>query len=130
MKSRTDIAAQKKESGAYNCAQAVACTYADLTGLDEATIKNIGCGFGAGMGCMEGTCGAITGACVVLGLVTKDKAKAMGGMRHIINRFQERNGSIQCKALKGVETGKVLRDCTHCVTDAAEFLEEVLADEE
>jgi hypothetical protein len=41
-----------------------------------------------------------------------------------MNKFQERNGATQCKMLKGVGTGKVLRECDDCVADAAEFLEE------
>ena len=44
----------------------------------------------------------------------------------IMAKFQERNGATQCKRLKGVETGVVLRDCPDCVADASEFLEEAL----
>ena len=74
------------------------------------------------MGNMEGTCGAITGAGLVLGLVSQGPATKQ--MRQIMNKFQERNGATQCKLLKGVGTGKVLRECSDCVADAAEFLEE------
>ena len=41
-------------------------------------------------------------------------------------KFRERNGPTQCKLLKGVGTGKPLRDCPDCVADASEFLEEFL----
>ena len=34
----------------YNCAQSVACTYADLVGLDEATMFKVTEGLGKGMG--------------------------------------------------------------------------------
>ena len=98
----------------------------DLIGIDEATARNLGNAFGAGMGTMEGTCGALVGAGVVLGLVTKDRAAARKGMRQIMTQFQQRNGATQCKMLKGVGTGVVLRECTNCVTDAAELLEEQL----
>jgi bacterioferritin-associated ferredoxin len=47
-------------------------------------------------------------------------------MRQIMTQFQQRNGATQCKMLKGVGTGVVLRQCTDCVADAAEFLEEQL----
>ena len=47
-------------------------------------------------------------------------------MRQIMTQFQQRNGATQCKMLKGVGTGVVLRACTGCVADAAEFLEEQL----
>ena len=121
METRKQIAVEKKHCG-LNCAQAVLCTYADLAGIDEETAIRLAAPFGAGMGNMEGTCGAITGAGLVLGLVSKGPATRQ--MRQIMNKFQERNGATQCKLLKGVGTGKVLRECSDCVADAAEFLEE------
>jgi hypothetical protein len=60
----------------------------------------------------------------VLGLATKDKAASRKAMRQIMVKFQERHGATQCKLLKGVGTGVVLRECAGCVADAAEFLEE------
>ena len=87
---------------------------------------NIAGAFGGGMGNMEGTCGALVGSGLVLGLVNKDKAKSMKQMRQIMTKFQERNGATQCKLLKGIGTKVVLRECPDCVADAAEFLEEQL----
>jgi C_GCAxxG_C_C family probable redox protein len=129
MESRKDIAADKKRSGKYNCTQSVVCTYTDLTGLDEETSKNIGNAFAAGMGNAEGTCGSLVGAGMVCGMVLKDRGKSMKAMRQIMTRFQERNGATRCKYLKGIGTGKVLRECPLCVSDACEFLEEVLSQE-
>ena len=126
METRKHIAAEKLGCGTHNCAQAVICTYADLIGLDEETARNLGNAFGAGMGTMEGTCGALVGAGIVLGLATKDRAAARKGMRQVMTQFQQRNGATQCKLLKGVGTGMVLRECTGCVADAAELLEEHL----
>nr|WP_293537860.1 C-GCAxxG-C-C family protein [Prevotella sp.] len=123
METRKEIAAEKKRCGAHNCTQAVVCTYHDYTGMDEATLKHIGNAFAAGMGNMEGTCGALIGAGVVLGLATKDKAKSVKAMQQIMTQFQQRNGATQCKLLKGVGTGKIHRECPLCVADAAEFLE-------
>ena len=129
MESRKETASAKKASGAYNCTQAVCCTYHDFTGIDEGNIKNAGNAFAAGMGNMEGTCGALVGAGIVLGLATPDKAKSIKGMRMIMDKFKQRNGATQCKLLKGVGTGKVLRECPLCVADASEFLEEILEKE-
>ncbi|MBQ6001626.1 MAG: C-GCAxxG-C-C family protein, partial [Synergistaceae bacterium] len=53
----------------YNCCQAVACMFSEETGVSEDVLKRIGAGFGLGMGGMEGTCGALCGAEMVLGLV-------------------------------------------------------------
>lgn len=105
------------------------CTYHDFAGMEEETIKNAGNAFAAGMGNMEGTCGAIIGAGIILGLATQDKAKSVKGMRQIMDKFKQRNGATQCKLLKGVGTGKVLRECPLCVADASEFLEEILEKE-
>ena len=126
MESKKEKAAELKRCGTHNCTQAVLCTYYDYTGLDEDTIKHIGNGFAAGMGNMEGTCGAIIGAGIVLGLATKDKALSLKGTRYIMEKFQERNGATQCKLLKGIGTGKPLRECPLCVADASQFLEEIL----
>ena len=66
METRVDKVAEKHKSG-YNCAQAVACAYCDLVGIDEETMFRMTEGLGLGMGGMEGTCGAVTAACVIAG---------------------------------------------------------------
>ena len=126
MESRKELAAEKKRCGSHNCTQAVLCTYSDFTGLDEATLRLAGNSFAAGMGNMEGTCGAIVGAGMILGLATKDRHLSRDRMKQIMTRFQERNGATRCGLLKGAGTGKPLRDCPDCVADASEFLEEIL----
>jgi C_GCAxxG_C_C family probable redox protein len=126
MVTRKEIAAEKKRCNSHNCAQAILHTYADVAGIDEEVAMDVANAFGAGMGNMEGTCGALVGAGMVLGMVNKDKAKSMKQMREIMTKFQERNGATQCKLLKGVGTKTVLRACPDCVADAAEFLEQEL----
>lgn len=125
--SRVAEAVAKKTGGRYNCAQAVACTYSDVVGLDEETVGALAAGFGAGMGCGEGTCGALSGAGLVLGACLKDRAQAMMAMKSLMQQFKARNGATVCRELKGAGTGQVLRACNDCVADAAEFLETVLA---
>lgn len=129
MESRKHLAEAKKSAGTHNCTQSVLCTYYDYTPLDEETIKQAGNCFAVGMGNMEGTCGALVGAGMVYGLATKDKVKAMRGMRQMMEKFKKRNGATQCKLLKGAGTGKPMRECADCVADASEFLEELLANE-
>ena len=124
METRTAIAVERKKT--CNCAQAVIATYADLVGITQEHAMNLGNAFGSGMGNMEGTCGALTGAAMVVGLATRDKLHSRQVMSKIMNRFQERNGATQCKLLKGVGTGKVLRSCEDCVADASELLEKEL----
>lgn len=129
MEKRIEDAVNRKHSG-LNCAQAVACTYCDYAGVDEETMKNITQAFGAGLGTLEGTCGAISGAAVVVGLVNKNQGKTALDIRKIMNEFKARNNTVICKELKGVGTGRVVRECDDCVRDAAEFLETILESEE
>ncbi|MDD5936947.1 MAG: C-GCAxxG-C-C family protein [Clostridiales bacterium] len=125
MESRIEEAVKKKHCG-FNCAQAIACTYCDYAGIDEDTMKLATQAFGGGMGTMEGNCGAISGAGVVLGMANKDQRKTVGDIRSIMMEFKKRNQSVTCKELKGIETGQMLRSCDDCIRDAAEFLERVL----
>jgi C_GCAxxG_C_C family probable redox protein len=91
-------------------------------------------GLGLGMGGMQGTCGALSGACVLAGMknsggdlqnpVTKGQTYQLS--REIVARFQQRAGATICKDLKGVETGVMLHFCPDCITDAAAIVEEVL----
>ncbi len=124
METRKHIAAERKK--VCNCAQAVITTYADLAGISEEEAMNLGNAFGSGLGNMEGTCGALTGTAIVLGLVKRDKVQATLAMRKVMNGFQAINGATQCRLLKGVDTGKVLRSCEGCVADACELLEQHL----
>jgi len=86
METRKQIAAEKKRCNSHNCAQAILHTYADIAGISEDEAMNIAGAFGGGMGNMEGTCGALVGSGLVLGLVNKDKAKSMKQMRQIMER--------------------------------------------
>ena len=100
-----------------NCAQAVVLSYADKLPLEEETLKKLAAGYGGGMGCMEGTCGALVGAVMVAGMLTDGQGTGRYA-RKILLGFRERCGATICKDLKGVETGKVLCPCTECVRNA------------
>ncbi len=127
----------KRHNKGYNCAQAVACTYCDLVGVDEETMFKMTEALGLGMGGMQGTCGAVTGACILAGMRAStgnldqpnSKMHSYQLAREITNRFQEQNGSLVCKELKGVETGEMLRSCPDCIKDAAGLVEQVLCSE-
>ena len=133
MESRVEQTALRHKKG-YNCAQAVLCTYCDLFGVDEATAFRMAEGLGLGMGNMEGTCGAMTAACMLAGMknstVNLEQPDSKGGTyrlcKALMNRFGEIAGSVICRELKGVETGKVLFSCPDCIRTAAELTEEIL----
>ena len=126
MESRVKEAERRKACG-YNCAQAVACTYCDLVGIEEETAKNLTQGFAVGMGgSMEATCGALIGAVNELGLINKNPQKTMKSARKMIDAFKEQNGTVVCRELKGIDDGIVKRECIDCVKDAATLLEKEL----
>ncbi len=122
METRSEVAAENKRSGAYNCAQAVACAYHDIVGVDEETLKTITASFGTGMGNMDGTCGALVGAGVILGLAKRDRVVARAAMKRVMDGFKAKNGATVCRDLKGIDTKCVLRECNGCVADAADLL--------
>lgn len=118
----------------YNCAQAVACAFADEVGVDRKTLFQACEGLGLGMGGMNGTCGAISGAVMLAGFKNSDgnidnpatKASTYQLSREILEKFAEKNQATRCRDLKGVDTGTVLRSCPGCIEDAVEIVQEVL----
>ena len=68
---RANQAAQWKATGIYNCAQAVTQAFADQIPVEAETLKKLGAGYAAGMGCMEATCGALIGAVMAAGIWTE-----------------------------------------------------------
>lgn len=117
----------------YNCAQAVACAFASDFGYDEAEVFAMMEAFGFGMGTMS-VCGAVSAMTAVAGMKescaepgnssTKKKSYAISKAMH--KAFAEKNGSVICRDIKGVDTKKVLRSCDGCIMDAAEIIEQYL----
>lgn len=133
MSKKQELAIANHDLG-YNCAQAVACAFCEELGIDEATLFKACEGFGLGMGGMECTCGAVSGAIMVAGFKNstanlngeKSKAATYQITKEMVNAFVGKNGSMLCKELKGIETGKALRSCPGCIKDAAELIETML----
>lgn len=129
---RIELAAKNHEKG-YNCAQAVACAFADQVNVKEELLFQMTEGMGLGMGCMEGTCGAVNGGIAILGLLNStgnlDQPDSKQGTYQLSKEFalhfKEKNQSLICKDLKGA-TGQVLRSCPGCISDAVEILEAVI----
>lgn len=111
-----DKALEYKHKG-YNCCQAVTAALADLTDIDSERLTEISAGFGAGMGNMEGTCGALVGAVLMAGAVSKGNG-SMRLARQISENFAQKCGATICKTIKGVETGRPLCSCDDCVRNA------------
>lgn len=132
----TACQAQAAENHArgFNCAQAVACTLAPAVGLDPQVAFTLTEGFGAGMGGMTETCGAISGAVAIMGFVMsggmenpKTKGQTYKLSREIAKRFGEKNTTTVCGTLKGIGSDKgPLRSCPGCIDDAVEIACDVL----
>ncbi len=95
-----------------NCAQAVYAANHGLSGVDEGTAEAAANGFGAGMGRLQKTCGAVTGAVMAIGHAEWDpadpkgsKERAYGKVRDFFAEFERRHGSSECLRLLGVNLG-------------------------
>ncbi len=132
MSKKTEEAIWKHHHG-YNCAQAVACTFAEELGMDEGELFSIMEAFGFGMGCMS-VCGAVSAMTAVVSMMESNgqpgnsSTKKIGykESKKLHEAFAEKNGSTICRDLKGVDTKKVLRTCDGCVEDAAALVEQYL----
>ena len=124
MNKRTEAAIEYKHNG-YNCAQSVVLAFSDLIETDRELLANLSSGFGAGMGGMEGNCGALCGAVLVAGLLKK-APRISSTSKQIFNNFKELCGAVTCKDLKGIETGEMLCSCDDCVKNAVLSLSETL----
>ena len=133
LKSRVNDADLRHRRG-FNCAQAVACTYCDLLGVNEVTALRGLEAFGAGIAASGSTCGAVCGLLFLAGLknssgdlqnrTSKGATVRLG--TQLLQQFESWNGSALCRELKGLATGKVLRSCSGCIKDAARLAEDVL----
>lgn len=103
---RAERAAQLFLQG-YNCAQAVAVAFSDLTGLDAALSAKMASSFGGGMGRMREVCGAVSGMLLVTSLLygynqpedTKGKKELYALVQSLAEQFRQQNGSIICREL-------------------------------
>lgn len=133
-------------SNGFNCAQAVFSTYCSELGLDPKTALRIAGSFGGGMGHIGETCGAVTGAIMLIGLkhgkvdagdnAAKEKSYAL--VQEFTRRFKAINYSVQCKELlscdistqAGMQSAREKQlfttICPLLVRDACEIIEEVL----
>ncbi len=134
----------------YNCSQAVACAFCDVTGLDLETAARMASSFGGGLGRLREVCGTVSGAALVLGLArgyadpgdVDAKRAHYRRVQEFARRFREESGSIICRDLLrdvGVTPGAEpearteefyrRRPCAGLAWRSARILEEMLAEE-
>lgn len=140
MKDHATHAAELFESG-YNCAQAVAVAFCDVTGLEPKAAAAMASSFGGGMGRMREVCGAVSGMLLVAGILYgydtpgDDTVKAAHYklVQDMAEQFKQEAGSIICRdILKNPPSDPSptprseefyrMRPCTRMVYVAAEIL--------
>ncbi len=109
---RAELAVRYHASG-YNCCQSVVLALADLTELSGEQLERAASGFAAGMGNMEGSCGAAVGAVLIAGLLGAGRSA-----RKINEAFCRKAGALTCGTIKGRESGTPLLSCADCVKTA------------
>ena len=140
-----------------NCSQAVLLAFVDelgesKTGISHETALKLSSSFGGGMGRLREVCGAVSGMFMVAGLLKgydldsepEAKAKHYELIQTLAKRFVEKNGSIVCRTLLGLDNGKKgfnpdnpvpeartevyykKRPCAELVADAAGIAAELL----
>lgn len=129
---KSELAVFKHRQG-YNCAQAVACAFAEELGIDESILYRMCEGLGAGIGNGNGVCGALSGAAVVVGSMNSNgdienagatKASTYKLVGALQKQFLDKTGSIICKEIKSGAAGWVT-PCPDCIAIAAKLVEEM-----
>ncbi len=130
----------------FTCSQAMLSTYGPQLGLNHELALKVSGAFGGGMARMGETCGAVTGAFMVIGLKhgktkiedKQAKEKTYGLVKEFVDRFKSRNGSIVCRELLGCdisspEGSNLAKEknlfatlCPKFVQDTAEIIEQIL----
>ena len=114
-----------------NCAQAVACVFADKLGYSEDEIFRLTEAFGGGMGGTQNVCGAVSAMVFVAGgikslgmdkLPETNKKESYNFACNLMEQFEAKVGSIICGEIKM----RHLRSCDGCIEDAVELLEQLL----
>jgi C_GCAxxG_C_C family probable redox protein len=129
----------------FSCSMAVLGAFCEQFGLDKNLAYKVSSGFGGGMH-LDQTCGAVTGAFMVIGLKfgrtraddIEAKMKVAKMTNEFAKKFRARHGSIGCTALigcnistpEGFEEAKkkdlFKQVCPKYVISAAEILDEML----
>lgn len=132
-------------AGGYNCAQAVALAFCDLTGFSKEQTAKMLAAFGGGFGRLREVCGAVSGMTFVYGCLYGYEApnpeaqmKVYETEQALAAQFKEKAGSIVCREiLKNPPSDPVpsprteeyyaSRPCVRMVYTAANILESYIA---
>ena len=113
MNSRKEQAMEYFKQG-YNCAQSVVLAHVDLLGISEEQALKLSQSFGGGMGRLRHVCGTVSGMFLVAGALSgsedpkdlESKQKNYALVQKLAAAFEEKNGSIICATLLGLDRKK------------------------
>jgi len=143
---RNEIAIEEFKKG-FNCAQSVLSAFTDDLKIDKDMALKISAGFGSGMGRLQGTCGAVTGAFMAIGAFISNKyennsdrkAKSIEMIQSYNEKFIALHKTSDCKDLLGCnlrtpEGQAFFKDnnlsekiCVRCISDSVDILNENFA---
>jgi C_GCAxxG_C_C family probable redox protein len=145
MNSKEKTAIESFRSG-LNCSQSVVASFAEEMSFDRNLALSISCGFGGGMGRLQETCGAATGAFMVMGIHfcrkysdnKERKETTYAAIQKFSKEFTVLHGTMNCMELINVdlktEDGhRILKEsnlsenvCEKCILDAIKITEDIL----
>ena len=131
----------------YNCSQSVVLSFSDILSLDKHTLLTLSSPFGGGISRLRETCGAVSGMCIVIGLLfgyddisnKQEKIRVYDLTQKLVKKFENRIGAISCRDIMKIDHKHdspipsdrnkdfyANRPCANCIGTAAEILEEYL----
>lgn len=131
----------------YNCSQSVFAAFADVVGMSVEEAAQLASPFGAGFGKLREVCGAVSGMTMLAGKLKgysdpearEEKVELYKLVQKMCAEFEEKEGSIICRELLGLEKGEDLgepavrteeyyrsRPCVGACRTAAEIAEKYL----
>ena len=145
MSNRKDKAIELFSNG-YNCAQSIIGAYADRLGKNTYVLMDMASGFGGGMGKLQKTCGAVTGAFIVMSSLNNHNLP--GAREHLdqdiqefARRFTSHFGELNCRDLIGYDlnaeeekqeaekTGVSESKCQRYIEFSLQTLEDLLSED-
>ena len=143
--SKANVAVEIFNSG-FNCSQAVFAAYCEQLGIDKEAGLKLACPFGSGISYTNATCGAVTGAYMLIGLKygkylandNEAKEKTFNLVQKFTEKFKEIYGSVQCTDLLSSDLsteqgysfakdhGLFKTLCPCYVEDAVKILEDIM----
>ena len=149
LSNKQENALQTFKSG-LNCAQSVLIAFQDEKNPETEIVMAMAAGFGGGMGRLQQTCGALTGAFMAIGQhcnshyetneLIKEKSRRL--IQNIHSKFIHLHKVSDCKSLLGIDLNleegrnkmkeKNLQElvCEQCVLNAVALLEDEFSREQ